>query len=220
MGLSTDDVGEAQIASTVTRLSNQACEGDRHAAAELLPLVYEQLRRLAHHHMSKERADQTLQPTALVHEAYLRLLQGGEARAFQGRWHFYGAVAEAMRRILIDAARRRGRLKRGGGSQRVELDQLRLSASEPGEDLLALDEGLAVLAEQHPQKAELVKLRYFAGLTIEDAATALGISVATANRYWAYARAWLYRHVTSEDAPPGAAPPPLREPATGATISK
>jgi RNA polymerase sigma factor (TIGR02999 family) len=199
MSLESDGAGmDASVA--VTRLSNDASAGDRQAAAELLPLVYEQLRRLARRHMSEERPDQTLQATALVHEAYIRVAGAADGGMFRGRWHFFAAAAEAMRRILVEHARFRGRQKRGGGLRRLELDQLELSVSEPPDEILALDEGLSLLAEQHPEKARLVQLRYFAGLTIDEAAEALGVSVATANRHWAYARAWLFRHVTGDGA--------------------
>jgi RNA polymerase sigma factor (TIGR02999 family) len=190
--------------ATVTRTLRGYVEaaGDRRAAAELMPLVYEQLRQLAQHHLSRERPDHTLQATALVHEAYLRLVDDGDGPGFQGRWHFFAAAAEAMRRILVDQARKRGRVKRGAGRRRVEFEQLSLSVCEPPAELLALDEGLSLLAESHPEKAQLVNLRYFGGLSIEEAAEAIGVSVATANRYWAYAKAWLYRHVASDrDAP-------------------
>jgi RNA polymerase sigma factor (TIGR02999 family) len=185
--------------AAVTRLLKDAASGDARAAAELLPLVYDELRWLARQKMGQERACHTLQATALVHEAYLRLVDGNTARSWDGRWHFFAAAAEAMRRILVDQARRRGRIKRGGGGarQRVDLENVDLTVNEPPEELLAVDEGLTALAAQHPDKAQLVKLRYFAGLTIEEAAEAMGISVATANRHWAYARAWLYRHLES-----------------------
>jgi RNA polymerase sigma factor (TIGR02999 family) len=184
-------------AAGVTRLLNDAATGDARAAAELLPLVYEELRRLARQRMGRERSGHTLEATALVHEAYVRLVAGNTDKGWAGRWQFFAAAAEAMRRILVDQARRRGRLKRGGsgGRQRVDLDQVSLAVSEPPHELLAVDEGLTKLTDQHPEKAQLVKLRYFAGLTIEEAAEAMGISVATANRHWAYARAWLFRHL-------------------------
>jgi RNA polymerase sigma factor (TIGR02999 family) len=151
--------------------------------------------------MGQERAGHTLQATALVHEAYVRLVDGNTARSWDGRWHFFAAAAEAMRRILVDQARRRHRIKRGGGSerQRIDLEKVDLTVNEPPPELLAVDEGLSALAVQHPEKAQLVKLRYFAGLTIEEAAEAMGISVATANRRWAYARAWLFRYLESSD---------------------
>jgi RNA polymerase sigma factor (TIGR02999 family) len=183
----------------VTRLMNEAGAGSRQAAAELMPLVYEQLRALAARKMSQERPDQTLEATALVHEAYLRLLDpGGDAQhaaRWDGRWHFFAAAAEAMRRILVDNARRRGRIKRGGGHRRVSLDNVELTVNEPPDDLLALDQALDALAAKHPDKAQLVKLRYFAGLTTDQAAEAMGISVRTAGRDWAYARAWLFARI-------------------------
>jgi RNA polymerase sigma factor (TIGR02999 family) len=188
---------EAGATATVTRLMNQAGAGDARAAAALLPLVYEQLRRLAERKMRHERPDQTLQATALVHEAYLRLVDETRVCHWDGRWHFFAAAAEAMRRILIDRARQRSRLKRGGGRKRVALDELELTVDQRPEELLALDEALEKLAGTHPQKAQLVKLRYFGGLTIEQAAAALGISTATADRHWAYSKAWLYRHVNA-----------------------
>jgi RNA polymerase sigma factor (TIGR02999 family) len=149
--------------------------------------------------MGQERAGHTLQATALVHEAYLRLVEGKGATSWEGRWHFFAAAAEAMRRILVDQARRRGRIKRGGGfaRHRIDLEDLDLTVNEPPQELLAVDDGLTALAAQHPEKAQLVKLRYFAGLTIEEAAEATGISVATANRRWAYARAWLFQYLES-----------------------
>jgi RNA polymerase sigma factor (TIGR02999 family) len=189
-------------AAVVTRLLNDTASGDARAAAELLPLVYEELRRLARQKIGQERAGHTLQATALVHEAYLRLVDGNTAKSWHGRWHFFAAAAEAMRRILVDQARHRGRIKRGGGAarQRMDLANVELTVNEPPEELLAVDEGLTALAAQHPDKAQLVKLRYFAGLTIEEAAEAMGISVATANRRWAYARAWLFRYLGASEA--------------------
>ena len=192
-------------AAVVTRLLNDAASGDARAAAELLPLVYDELRRLARQKMGQERAGHTLQATALVHEAYLRLVDGNTARSWEGRWHFFAAAAEAMRRILVDQARHRGRIKRGGGAtrQRIDLENVALAVNEPPEELLAVDEGLTALAAGHPEKAQLVKLRYFAGLTIEEAAEAMGTSTATANRQWAYARAWLFRYLESNEAAGG-----------------
>ena len=186
-------------AAVVTRLLNDVASGDARAAAELLPLVYDELRRLARQKMGQERPGHTLQATALVHEAFVRLVDGSTARTWEGRWHFFAAAAEAMRRILVDQARRRDRIKRGGGvvRQRVDLENVELTVDEPPQELLAVDEGLSALAVQHPDKAQLVKLRYFAGLTIEETAEAMRISVATANRHWAYARAWLFRHLQS-----------------------
>ena len=186
--------------SDVTRLLDAAAAGDPRAAADLLPLVYAELRKLAAARLGGEPAGQTLQPTALVHEAYLRLV-GGEPQPWSGHGHFFAAAAEAMRRILVERARRKVAGKRGGGWVREALDPDRLTAAVPDEDLLALDEALRKLAERDPPKAELVQLRYFAGLTIEEAALALNISVTTANRYWAYARAWLHQEVSGEAEP-------------------
>ena len=192
-------------AAVVTRLLNDAASGDAQAAGELLPLVYEELRRLARQKMGQERAGHTLQATALVHEAYLRLVDGNTAKSWDGRWHFFAAAAEAMRRILVEQARRRGRIKRGGGvaRQRVDLENIDLTVNQPPDELLAVDDGLTALAAQHPEKAQLVKLRYFAGLTIEEAAEAMGTSIATANRQWAYARAWLFRYLESNETADG-----------------
>jgi RNA polymerase sigma factor (TIGR02999 family) len=190
--------GDDGCAATVTRLLSEAGAGDPRAAASLLPLVYDQLRALARRRMRAERPGQTLGATALVHEAYLRLVDQSVVQSWDGRGHFYAAAAEAMRRILVDNARRRGRLKRGGGMKQVALDDAGLTLNDPPDELVALDEALAKLAEQHPEKAQLVKLRYFAGLTIEEAAAALGIGTSTADRHWAYSRAWLYRQMASE----------------------
>ena len=183
--------------SDVTRILTAIEHGDAKEADKLLPLVYEELRRLAAHKMSRESPGQTLQATALVHEAYIRLV-GLETRNWKGRTHFFTAAAEAMRRILIDNARRKKSLKHGGGHQMVNLDDAELAIEEPSEDIVALDEALEKLAVEDPVKANLVKLRYFAGLSIEQAAEILGISRATAERYWSYARVWLY-HQTSKD---------------------
>ena len=174
-----------------------AVGGDQSAAA-LLPLVYDELRQLAAARMAAESPGHTLQPTALVHEAYLRLVGGGR---FDGRGHFFAAAAEAMRRILVDAARRKATAKRGGGAARVPLD-LAAPAGESPDDLLALDDALTRLAADEPRKAALVQLRYFAGLTTPEAAVALGISLATAERWWAFARAWLYADLRGEENPP------------------
>ena len=181
----------------VTRILTAIEQGDAKAADKLLPLVYEELRRLAARKMSQESPGQTLQPTALVHEAYIRLV-GSEAQNWNSRTHFFAAAAEAMRRILIENARRKQRLKRGGGQQEVDLDDAELAIKAPSEDLIALDEALAKLAAENPIKADLVKLRYFAGMTIEQAAEILGISRATADRYWSYARAWLYDEINKD----------------------
>lgn len=176
----------------VTRIINAIESGDVRAADELLPLVYKELRQLAAQRMSKEKPGQTLQATALVHEAYLRLV-GGEEQRWSGRGHFFGAAAEAMRRILIENARRKQSLKHGGNRKRLDLNEAVLTDDEdtPSEDLIALDEALEKLSQKDKLKAELVKLRYFAGLTIEQAANILGISRSTADEHWAYARSWL-----------------------------
>jgi RNA polymerase sigma factor (TIGR02999 family) len=185
--------------SEVSRILSAVGQGDAHAAERLLPLVYDELRQLAAARLAREKPGHTLQPTALVHEAYLRLVAAGDEPAWEGRRHFFAAAAEAMRRILIDQSRRKKRVKRGGGRRRVDLDQIEVPADAPGDDLLALDEALDGLAREAPQKAELVKLRFFAGLSVEEAAHCLGISRATADRYWAYARAWLYDRVRAGD---------------------
>jgi RNA polymerase sigma factor (TIGR02999 family) len=179
----------------VTRILSAIEQGDPLAAAKLLPLVYDELRKLASQRLANEMSGQTLQATALVHEAYLRLVVVDEAPGWDSRGHFFAAAAEAMRRLLIENARRKGRLKRGGAMQRVELDDPRLGYSEPVEELLAVDEALERLACEDPQAAQLVKLRYFAGLSIEDAAEIVGFSRSTAYEHWAYARAWLHRHL-------------------------
>src|SRR5580765_542411 len=192
-----DGQSDGACATRVTTLLNQAGAGDAQAAANLLPLVYEQLRALAGRKMRHERPDQTLQATALVHEAYLRLVDTTKVQLWESRWHFFAAAAESMRRILVDSARRRGRLKRGGELHRVDLDKIELTVNDPPDELIALDEALIKLAEEHPEKAQLVNLRYFGGMTHEETAEALGISTSTADRYWAYARAWLYRQMAS-----------------------
>jgi RNA polymerase sigma factor (TIGR02999 family) len=187
--------------SQVTSLLSAVERGDPGAAGQLLPLVYEELRRLAAEKMAREKPGQTLQATALVHEAYLRLVGPEEARRWNSRGHFFAAAAEAMRRILIENARRKGGPRRGGGLQRVNLNEAAPSASGPTDDLLSLNEALEGLAREDPKKAELVKLRYFAGLSLQEAAVALGISQTTADRYWAYAKAWLYCALSGEAGP-------------------
>ena len=181
----------------VTQLLDAAAAGDQRAAAELLPLVYDELRKLAAVRMAAETPDQTLQPTALVHEAYLRLIGPADKARWENRGHFFAAAAEAMRRILVDAARRKGREKHGGDRQRVELDTVAISAPEAKEDLIALDSALTRLASEDPQAARLVELRHFAGLTVPEAAQVLGISLRTADRLWSFARAWLHREITT-----------------------
>jgi RNA polymerase sigma factor (TIGR02999 family) len=183
--------------SEVTRILSAIEQGDPHAADQLFPLVYDELRNLAALKLAHETPGQTLQATALVHEAYLRLVAGAEGSApreqpWDSRRHFFAAAAEAMRRVLIDRARDKHRLKRGGDWRRLRLDQIDLSLAEPPDDLLALDEALEKLAQEDPVCAELVKLRFFAGLTQEEAANALGLARRTADRYWAFARSWLY----------------------------
>jgi len=177
--------------SEVTQILDSIHQGDSQAAERLLPLVYEELRKLAASKMAHEPPGQTLQPTALVHEAWLRL-GGGDARAWNGRAHFFGAAAEAMRRILIDKARRRKALRHGGGQARLDLQEIEIAAPAQDDQLLAMDDALGRFSVLDPRKAELVKLRFFVGMTIEQAAGALGISEATAKRWWEYARAWLY----------------------------
>jgi RNA polymerase sigma factor (TIGR02999 family) len=184
----------------ISQVLNALEKGDPLAAHQLLPLVYEELRKLAAQKLAGEKPGQTLQATALVHEAYLRLVGQDEERHWDSRGHFFAAAAEAMRRILVESARRKRSRKHGGGLVRQDLDALPLAAPELGEDLLALDEALNRLAEKDPIKAELIKLRHFAGLTVEQAARALGISTTTANRYWAYARAWLHQAIGQGDA--------------------
>jgi RNA polymerase sigma factor (TIGR02999 family) len=188
----------------VTRILSAIEQGDPQAAAQLLPLVYEELRRLAAQHLAHEKPGQTLQATALVHEAYLRLVEGerrGSSPPWDNRRHFFAAAAEAMRRILVENARRKHSVRHGGGRRRLDLDEA-LSLPEPRPDLLALDEALARLAEKQPLKAELVKLRFFAGLTMPEAAQALGVSLATAERYWTFARSWLYAELADPDPNP------------------
>jgi RNA polymerase sigma factor (TIGR02999 family) len=182
--------------SDVTRILGAIEKGDPVAADELLPLVYHELRKLAAHKMANETPGQTLQPTALVHEAYLRLV-GNEDKKWAGRAHFFAAAAEAMRRILIDNARRKRAQRHGGGQQRVDVQDVDIAADADDEQLLAVHEALDRLAARDKVKAELVKLRYFVGMTIEEAAQILGISEPTAKRYWTYARAWLYAEVNS-----------------------
>ena len=175
----------------VTRLLSAIEHGDPRASEELLPLVYKELRRLAKQGLAREKPGQTLQATALVHEAYLRLVGGEEAQGWNSRGHFFAAAAEAMRRILVENARRKRAEKHGGRLQRQDLDGIDIAALAPSEDLLVLDEALTKLEAEEPVKAQLVKLRYFAGLTEEDAAKALGISYTSAQRYWHYAKVWL-----------------------------
>jgi RNA polymerase sigma factor (TIGR02999 family) len=178
--------------SDVTRILSAIEAGDTRAAEQLLPLVYDELRRLAAQRLAQEAPGHTLQPTALVHEAYVRLVGADQSQGWDGRGHFFAAAAEAMRRILVESARRRNAEKRGGGRARVDLDEAPLASSAAPFDLLELDDVLAQFARVNPRATELVKLRYFAGLTGEEAAVVLGISPRSADSLWTYARAWLF----------------------------
>ena len=182
--------------SDVTLLLTAIERGDSLAAEQLLPLVYDELRRLAASKMSDERPDQTLQATALVHEAFVRLVDVNNAQQWNSRGHFFAAAAEAMRRILVENARRRRQLKRGAGFHKVEDHEITVVADNIQEDLIALDDALTKLSDTDPQAARLIQLRYFVGLSIPDAAKALGISPRTADRLWAFARAWLHREIS------------------------
>ena len=182
--------------SDFTRILDRAHGGDPKAANELLPLVYEELRKLAVHRMACEAPDQTLQPTALVHEAWLRLV--GSDQQWNGRGHFFGAAAEAMRRILVENARRKRAVRHGGGQQRVDLEQLEAAFVNEDDQLLAINEALDRLAAAHPVQAEVVKLRYFVGMTNLEIAHALGISERTVKNYWSHARVWLFRQIETD----------------------
>ena len=184
--------------SEVTRIIRAISRGHADATSDLLPLVYSELRQMALNRLLHERTDHTLQPTALVHEAYLRLV-GTNDDSWESRAHFFGAAAEAMRRILIDHARAKKRAKRGGDAQRLELNDSVVPWLDRSDELIALDEAMQALELLDKQKADLVKMKFFAGLTTEDAAKALGISTRTAERYWAYARVWLCRHVDESE---------------------
>ena len=186
--------------SEVTEILSAVAQGDPQAASQLLPLVYDELRQLAAHRLAHKTPGQTLQPTALVHEAYLRLVGDAGGHDWDSRGHFFAAAAEAMRRILVENARRKGRRKRGGDLTRCNLDAVaeQVAVPETREDLLALDEALTRLAAVDPQAAQLVQLRYFAGLSIPDAAQTLGVSPRTADRLWAFARVWLLREISGE----------------------
>jgi RNA polymerase sigma factor (TIGR02999 family) len=180
--------------SEVTLILERVQQGDPKAAEELLPLVYNELRRLAAHKMANERPGQTLQPTALVHEAWLRLA-GNQNQQWEGRAHFFAAAAEAMRRILIDRARRKRALRHGGGQHRVNIEEVDVASPAEDDQLLAVNDALDKLAGEHKVEAELVKLRYFVGMTNDEAAEVLSISPRTAKHYWTHARAWLYREI-------------------------
>ncbi len=177
----------------VTQILSDLARGDAHAAGQLLPLVYDELRRLAAARLAAEPAGHTLQPTALVHEAFLRLVGTPDGDQWDHRGHFFAAAAEAMRRILVEAARRKKAARHGGGLHRHDANDLPIAAPQADDDLVALDEALTRFAQVEPRKAELVKLRYFVGLTIEETAQALGISPATAKRHWTYSKAWLFQ---------------------------
>jgi RNA polymerase sigma factor (TIGR02999 family) len=183
----------------LTQALAAASAGDPQAAENLLPLVYDELRRIAALQLAHEKPGQTLQATALVHEAYLRVVSPGGEKGWENRRHFFAAAAEAMRRILVESARRKRRLRHGGGLDRVDLDEQDLPIAEPHEDVLALNEAFEQFAIEEPQKAELVKLRFFAGLEEQEAADVLGISRTTAARNWAYARAWLFDRLRDKD---------------------
>jgi RNA polymerase sigma factor (TIGR02999 family) len=188
--------------SEVTRILSDLAEGDVHAAGRLLPLVYDELRKLAAARMSEEAPGNTLDATALVHEAYLRLVGPADVARWENRGHFFAAAAEAMRRILVEAARRKQREKHGGDRKRVSLDAAQSAAPAPRHDLVALDAALTKLAAEEPQAAKLVELRHFTGLSVAEAAQALGISPRTADRVWSFARAWLHRELTGTAADP------------------
>jgi len=188
----------------VTRILSSIEQGDPTAAEQLLPLLYQELRRLAAQKLAQEKPGQTLQATALVHEAYLRLVDGAETRQWNSRGHFFAAAAEAMRRILVERARRKKRQKRGGGLNRVDLDSPDLTYQSSGDDILAIDDALENLAADNPDAAQLVRLRYFAGLSVEEAARATGIPRSTAYEHWAYARACLRCLLSGGEDPTGA----------------
>jgi RNA polymerase sigma factor (TIGR02999 family) len=188
----------------VTRILSDLANGDAHAAGQLLPLVYEELRKLAAARMAAEAPGNTLNATALVHEAYLRLVGPADAARWDNRGHFFAAAAEAMRRILVDAARRKRRAKHGGDWQRIALDAAQPAAPDARHDLVALDAALTRLEAEDPQAAKLVELRHFTGLSVAEAALALGISPRTADRIWSFARAWLHRELADTAADPEA----------------
>jgi len=181
--------------SDVTQLLDAIDAGDPRAAGQMLPLVYEELRKLAAARMAHENPGQTLQATALVHEAWLRLGGADEAKVWNSRGHFFGAAAEAMRRILVDRARQKARVRHGGELERVDLEHVNLATEDTDETLLAMSEALEALSRESPQKAEIVKLRYFAGMENQEIAQALGVSLSTVERSWAYARSWLHREL-------------------------
>ena len=191
---------KAAPVTDVTRILSAIDQGDPHAAEQLLPLVYDELRRLAAEKMARENPGQTLQATALVHEAYVRLVDTENVQQWDSRGHFFAAAAEAMRRILVEQARRQQSFKRGGQYQRHEADLNRVSQPEIDDEVLAIDEALRKLAREKPAVAKLVELRYFGSLTLEEAASATDISVRTAYRYWTYAKAWLHNEISADNA--------------------
>jgi RNA polymerase sigma factor (TIGR02999 family) len=188
--------------SDVTHILERARQGDAQAAEELLPLVYDELRRLAAHRLAGEQHQQTLQPTALVHEAWLKL-SGDSGREWNGRQHFFAAAAEAMRRILVDRARRRMAIRHGAGGISLDADELEIPAPAPDDQMLDVSDALEKFAQEEPRKAELVKLRYFVGMSFEEAAEALGIAVPTAKEWWSYSRAWLRVEIAGKGGPDG-----------------
>jgi len=187
----------------VTQILSQIESGDSAATEQLLPLVYDELKRLAARRLAKEKPGQTLQATALVHEVYLRLVDKDKAQHWDGRRHFFAAAAEAMRRILVEQARRKQRQKHGGGARRVDLEENHWMETTTPDQLLAIDDALAKLAQEDPTAADVVKLRYFAGMSVAEAAEALGIHRATANRHWAYARAWIRADIEQSESAEG-----------------
>jgi RNA polymerase sigma factor (TIGR02999 family) len=189
--------------SDVTQILNQIEDGDPQAAEKLLPLVYDELRKLAATKMAQEKPGQTLQATALVHEAYVRLVDTEKAQQWDSRGHFFAAAAEAMRRILVEKARHKASPMHGGSRNRVELNDICSGTRVSPEDLLSIDEAIAKLAQVNPSKADLVRLRFYAGMSVPEAAKALGVSVASAERYWTYARSWLYCELTGEEGTKG-----------------
>lgn len=188
-----------KIMKHVTQLIQQIEAGDQQASEDLLPLVYQELRRLAQHRLANANPNQTLQATALVHEAYVRLVDAENQQSWDSRGHFFSAAAEAMRRIMVEKARRKGRQKHGGQHKRVDFAESQVVDQIPSEDLESLDVALTKLEETYPEKAELIKLRFFAGLSEEQAANALGISRATASRHWTFGRTWLFKEMSNED---------------------
>jgi len=193
----TEQRGSLGPVSEVTRILDRVQQGEGKAAAELLPLVYEELRRLAAHQMAHQPLGQTLQPTALVHEAWLRLVRA-EEQTWQNRAHFFAAAAEAMRRVLVENARRKARLKRGGGQQRLNIADLELADTTPDDKVLLIDDALARLQAEDPDTARVVVLKFFGGLTNQEVATSLGVTERTVERDWAFARAWLFRAIQTE----------------------